>query len=77
MLVLSRKKGEAIMLGDDIELVVLGIEGDQVRVGINAPKQLQVFRKELYQLIQNSNQEASRTTLSPSQLSGWMKKTKK
>ena len=58
MLVLARKKGESIMIGDHIEIVVLGTEGDTVRVGIRAPKHVEVFRKEIYLTIQESNKEA-------------------
>jgi len=65
MLVLARKKGEAIMIGDHIELVVLGTEGDTVRIGINAPKHVEVYRKEIYQYIQESNKEASSHAVSP------------
>ncbi|MFC3799860.1 carbon storage regulator CsrA [Cohnella sp. GCM10012308] len=58
MLVLSRKKGESIMIGHDIELVVLGTEGDTVRLGIKAPRSVAVNRKEIYDAIQESNREA-------------------
>lgn len=58
MLVLTRKKGEAIMIGDHIELVVLGTEGDTVRLGITAPKSVEVYRKEIYLSIQQANKDA-------------------
>lgn len=58
MLVLSRKKGESIVIGHDIELVVLGTEGDTVRLGIKAPRSVEVYRKEIYEAIQESNREA-------------------
>jgi carbon storage regulator len=58
MLVLTRKKGESIMIGDQIELVIVSIEGDQVKVGINAPRQVEIYRKEVYQSIQMANREA-------------------
>lgn len=58
MLVLTRKKGEAIMIGDHIELIVLGTEGDTVRLGISAPKSVEVFRKEIYLSIQQANKDA-------------------
>ncbi|WP_114570072.1 carbon storage regulator CsrA [Exiguobacterium flavidum] len=61
MLVLKRKEGEAIQIGDDIELVILGIDGDQVKVGINAPRHIDVHRKEIYLTIQEENAEASRS----------------
>lgn len=73
MLVLSRKKGEAIMIGDQIELTILGVEGDQIRVGITAPKHIQVFRKEIYLSIQSSNKEASTSSLDLKQLSKILK----
>jgi carbon storage regulator len=59
MLVLSRKKGESIMIGDQIELVIVSIEGDQVKLGIKAPQQVEIFRKEVYQSIQLANREAA------------------
>lgn len=58
MLVLTRKKGESIMIGDQIELVILGTDGDTVKVGISAPKEVEVYRKEVYQTIKQANQEA-------------------
>jgi carbon storage regulator len=59
MLVLARKKGESIIIGDQIEVVVLGVEGDVVKLGIQAPKNVQVNRKEIYEAIRQNNQEAS------------------
>jgi carbon storage regulator len=58
MLVLARKKGESIMIGDQIELVIVSIEGDQVKLGIKAPLQVEIYRKEVYQSIQMANREA-------------------
>lgn len=58
MLALTRKKGESIIVGDNIEIVVLGIVGEQVRLGIIAPKSIPVHRKEIYEQIQSENQEA-------------------
>lgn len=55
---MSRKKGESIVIGHDIELVVLGTEGDTVRLGIKAPRSVEVYRKEVYEAIQESNREA-------------------
>jgi carbon storage regulator len=51
MLVLARKLNESIMIGDDIEVVVIDIKGDQVKLGIKAPKKITVHRKEIYQEI--------------------------
>jgi carbon storage regulator len=62
MLVLARKKGESIMIGDSIEIVVLISEGDTVKLGIRAPKQVGVYRKELYDNIRHANEEASNST---------------
>ncbi len=59
MLVLSRKKGQGIMLGDDIELTIIEIQGDQVRIGINAPKNVSIYRKELFLEIQEENKKAA------------------
>lgn len=59
MLALTRKRGESIIIGDDVELVVLGIQGEQVKLGIIAPKHISVHRKEIYEQILFENQEAS------------------
>ena len=56
MLALSRKKGEAIIVNNDIEITVLEIKGDQVKVGISAPKSVPVYRKEVYLQIQAENE---------------------
>lgn len=58
MLALSRKKEEAIVINNDIEVVVLEIKGDQVKLGISAPKSVPVYRKEVYLQIQESNKES-------------------
>ena len=59
MLVLARKLNESIMVGDDIEIVIIDIKGDQVKLGLKAPKNVKVHRKEVYLEIQNQNLEAS------------------
>jgi carbon storage regulator len=59
MLVLTRKLKEAIQIGHDIEITVLAISGDQVKLGINAPKHVEIHRKEIYLAIQKENSEAS------------------
>ncbi|HEY5586493.1 MAG TPA: carbon storage regulator CsrA [Ruminiclostridium sp.] len=59
MLVLSRKKEQSIMIGDNIELTIIEIQGDQVRIGINAPKNVSIFRKELFLEIQEENKRAA------------------
>jgi len=58
MLTLSRKIGESIMIGNDIEITILDVKGDQVKIGITAPKAIPVYRKEIYVQIQNVNKEA-------------------
>jgi len=58
MLVLTRKKGETILIGEDIEITVVQAAGDQVKIGINAPKNMQIIRKELFDDVKNANQSA-------------------
>lgn len=58
MLVLSRKKGETIMIGDQIEVKVISVDGDQVKLGIIAPKSVKVHRSEVFEAIQQQNKEA-------------------
>lgn len=59
MLVLTRKPGESLMIGDNIELTVISISGDQVKLGINAPKHIDIHRKEIYLQIGAENKSAS------------------
>lgn len=59
MLALTRKKGESLVLGNDIEVTVLEIRGDQVKLGIKAPRQVPVYRKEVYLQIQKENEAAA------------------
>lgn len=58
MLALSRKKNEAIIISNNVEVTVLEIKGDQVKIGITAPKEVPVYRKEVYLQIQEANREA-------------------
>jgi carbon storage regulator len=60
MLVLSRKIDECIMIGDQIEISIVDIKGDQVKLGISAPSSVKIYRKEVYQAIQRENIEAAR-----------------
>ncbi|TSB48337.1 carbon storage regulator CsrA [Alkalicoccobacillus porphyridii] len=60
MLVLSRKKNEQIQIGEDIAISILSIEGDQVKVGIEAPRHIDIHRKEVYLSIQEENREAAK-----------------
>ena len=59
MLVLSRQRDETIMIGDDIELTVVDIRGDKVRIGIDAPSNIAVHRKEVYEAIKHENEQAA------------------
>jgi len=61
MLILTRRVGETLMIGDDVTISVLGVKGNQVRIGVNAPKEVSVHREEIYMRIQNekSNQKVS------------------
>jgi len=58
MLALTRKKGESIVISDDIEVFVIGVQGDQVKLGIKAPRSISIYRKEIYEQIQQQNKES-------------------
>ncbi len=68
MLVLARRLNESIIIGDDIEVVVIDIKGDQVKLGIRAPKRISVHRKEIYDEIQQENIAAMSSNLQPEAL---------
>jgi carbon storage regulator len=57
MLVLSRQKDESIIIGDDVEIIIVDVRGDKVRLGITAPKSISVHRKEVYEAIQREKKE--------------------
>lgn len=59
MLILTRKNGESIKIGDDIEITIVSAKNDQVKIGIKAPREIEVIRTELFEEIKNENQEAS------------------
>ena len=61
MLALSRKKNEAIVINNNVEITILEVKGDQVKIGINAPKEVPIYRKEVYLQIQKANEEAVNT----------------
>ncbi len=64
MLALTRKLNESIVIGNDIEISILDIKGDQVKIGISAPKSVPIYRKEIYLQIQEANKEAVNSELS-------------
>jgi carbon storage regulator len=68
MLVLARRLNESIMIGDDIEIVVIDIKGDQVKLGIKAPRKVTVHRKEIYQEIKQENIAAMGSEFDPDKL---------
>ncbi|KXJ51001.1 carbon storage regulator CsrA [Neptuniibacter pectenicola] len=57
MLILTRRVGETLMVGDEVTVTVLGVKGNQVRIGVNAPKDVSVHREEIYQRIQREKEE--------------------
>lgn len=59
MLILTRRVGETLMIGDNVTVTVLGVKGNQVRIGINAPKDLAVHREEIYQRIKREQQDGT------------------
>ena len=70
MLVLTRKAGESIIIGDDIEITVIETKGDQIKLGIKAPKEVDIHRKEIYESIQQANQQAVSQSINIDQFLG-------
>ncbi|CAL4322420.1 carbon storage regulator CsrA [Buchnera aphidicola] len=64
MLILTRRVGETLIIGNEITITVLEIKGNQVRIGINAPKRISIYREEIYQKIQNENIKHVNCTIS-------------
>jgi carbon storage regulator len=64
MLIITRKKGESLMIGDDIEIIVSKIDDGSVKIGIKAPKDVSILRKELYEQVEQENKEATKIDIS-------------
>lgn len=63
MLALARKINQSIVIGNDIEVTLLEIKGDQIKIGISAPKSIPIYRKEIYEQIQEENKKAAQTDI--------------
>ena len=63
MLIITRKKGESLMIGDDIEIVISKIDDGSVKIGINAPRDIEILRKELYEEVEQENRAATKVDI--------------
>ena len=77
MLALTRKKGESIVIGDDITITVLSVSGESVKLGISAPRHIPVNRQEIYNQILEQNQEAAKSATSAVQLAARLSESRK
>lgn len=76
MLILSRKRGQSIIINNNIEIIVTGIEGDQVKIGIVAPLEMNIIRKEVLDDVRSINQKSISTEGDMQFLKEWVKRTK-
>lgn len=77
MLVLTRKENQSIVIGEDIEIKVIAVEGEQIKLGIEAPKHIEVHRKEIFLSIQDENKQASTVKVDKGMLQQLSTKLKK
>lgn len=71
-MILTRKKNQSIVINHNIEIVISAIEGDQVKIGISAPPEVNIMRKEIYDAVQQSNREALSPMIDPQTLKKWL-----
>ena len=74
MLILSRKVDEKIRIGNDITVTIIEVHGDQIKLGVDAPKNVKVFRQEVFEAIQQQNEEAAKQSLSEDVLKNILEK---